>query len=140
MARSKKSDWEKVTRFLSFRPRSEKEVADYLVRKKIPLGPIIKKLKRLKLLDDREFARWFLEQRASFKPKGKMALKQELYQKGIARELVEELLAEVDEASEARKIMEKKKLLPEKMMALLARRGFSWETIKDVQREKKFFP
>lgn len=128
----KKSNWEKVLHFLSFRPRSEKEIRDYLTKKKVDPDSFITRLKHLKLLDDREFVQWLLDQRASFKPKGKKALRQELFQKGIARELVDELLADVDEIAEAEKILVKKKLPPDKMTAYLARRGFSWSTIKTV--------
>lgn len=139
MARQRKSNLlEQVYRFLAFRPRSEREVEDYLVRKKSGVDERVKILKRLKqgnFLNDEEFAKWFVDQRARLKPEGRWALKQELGRKGVKREIVERVLQEVDEVVEARKVVEKKKLAPGKMIALLARRGFSWETIRVVQQQ-----
>jgi regulatory protein len=103
-----------------------------LIHKQINPQPLVRRLKRLKLLDDEEFARWWLEQRASFRPKGKKALRQELLQKGLERSLIEELLAEVNEVAEAQKILPKKRLSPDKLASHLARQGFSWPTIKTV--------
>lgn len=135
MVKPKKSNWERVLRFLTFRPRSQKEVEDYLDRKRVdPVDKLklLKRLKQLDFLDDEEFAQWLIEQRARLKPKGKRALKQELCQKGIKPEIVEKVLSAVDEVAEAKKMAEKKRLAPEKMRSLLMRRGFSWETIKTV--------
>jgi regulatory protein len=134
--RQKKSNWEKVLRFLTFRPRSQKEVENYLDRKRVdPVDKLklLKRLKQLNFLNDEEFAQWLIEQRARLKPKGKRALRQELRQKGIKPEIVEKALQAVNEVVEAKKIVAKKKLAAEKMAALLVRRGFSWETIKTVQ-------
>lgn len=136
---------DKVYRFISFRPRSEKEVSLYLKKRKISLvdqEKIFALLKEQKLLDDEGFVHWWIEQRAAFRPKGKRGLTYELRQKGIDRNLVQRVLNQtVDEFSLASAVFEKKKknyqnLLPEefrqKIIAILARRGFSWETIKKV--------
>ncbi len=62
-------------RYLSYRPRSEKEVFDYLMLKTKNLklenieelvGRIITKLKKVKFLVDREFARFWVELRTKF--------------------------------------------------------------------------
>ena len=125
---------DKAYRFLSFRPRSEKEIKDYLKKKKTParfVQKIIDELKRQKLVDDLEFSRWWIEQRNTFRPKGKIALKIELRQKGVTREIMEEVIEEmVDEFALAKKVFQKKKS-PD----FLARRGFSWSTIKKVLDE-----
>ena len=59
-------------RFLSFRPRSEKELSDYLTKKKcddLTSKRIIEsRLKKINLLDDEEFAKWWIEQRTLIKP------------------------------------------------------------------------
>ena len=92
-------------RFLSFRPRSEKEMRDYLTRKlskaksssagkksaEEPLiTRIIESLKRDKFINDEEFVRWWVEQRMLLKPKAWRVIKYELKQKGLSEELIEE--------------------------------------------------
>jgi regulatory protein len=129
---------------ISRRPRSEKEIRDYLKRKKSSLKiteSIIKKLKQLKQINDQEFASWWVEQRTTFRPKGKFGLMMELRQKGIEKETIEKAIGKVNELPLAEKLIQKKaksfKNLPrevvyQKLTAYLARRGFSWETIKVV--------
>jgi regulatory protein len=135
--------FQKALKFFSYRPRSEKELIDYLKKKRTSSGLIdktIQKLKKLKLINDQEFAVWWLEQRSTFRPRGKRALRAELFKKGIDREIIETVLEKtVDELKLAQKAAGKKlktlsKLPPdqfqEKMTGFLARNGFSWETIK----------
>jgi len=140
---------DKVYRFLSLRPRSEKEVADYLKKRKISSSDfekIFKILKEQKLVDDWEFVKWWLEQRETFKPKGKIALRAELKQKGIAEEIIEKALAQINEESLAKKALAKKakvyqRLSPEeffrKISQFLSYRGFSWQTIEKVAKKFK---
>jgi regulatory protein len=141
----------KVYRFLSYRPRSEKEILDYLARNEIgPLSTdvVIETLKRQKYLDDEEFARWWVEQRTKFRPRGKRILRAELFKKGISEEVIEETLASQLPDSEVKELVlkaaQKKQLhyrgldqqeFRRKTTAFLARRGFDWETIKEVLDE-----
>ncbi len=139
---------DKSVRFLSYRPRSEKEIRDYLKKKKVLPKLVIwvmKKLKGQRLLDDQAFAEWWVEQRSSFRPRGARALRVELRQKGIDQEMIEETVSRlVKELPLARKVAQKKmrvyrrlegREFREKMAAFLGRRGFSWETIKKVLAE-----
>ena len=99
----------------------------------------------LGLVDDEAFVDWWLEQRATFRPKGKRALQMELRFKGIDRDLIERSLAEkVDEEALAKKSFLKKipslKNLPlevqkKKLIGFLSRRGFSWEIIRKTLDE-----
>lgn len=135
---------DKVYRFLSYRPRSEKEIKDYLKKKNVGLKveeAVLVRLKKLKLVDDQEFARWWIDSRSKGKPKGKIVLQRELWQKGIEREIAQKLLGKQDELTLAQKAAAKKlksfKNLPrrefyQKMGAYLVRRGFEWETAKSV--------
>lgn len=140
---------EKVFKFLSYRPRSQKETRDYLAKKKIDLQEsesIIQELTRNKYLDDEEFTRWWIEQRISFRPRGLRLLKIELKQKGINNELIDKMIYDLrfknyDELELAKKLIEKRleryQNLPleekkQKLAAFLARRGFDWETIKET--------
>ena len=139
---------EQIYRFLSYRPRSEKEIYDYLGKKKLKdEEKIIKKLKEEKLIDDLEFARWFLEQRQTFRPKGSYALRQELRQKGIGEKIIDQVLPNrEEELSLAKKALAKaeKKYASflgrekkEKLIAYLRRRGFSWEVVKKAVDERE---
>ncbi len=137
---------DKVLRFATVRPRSEKETRDYFKRKKYHISiydHLLEKLKHFELLDDMKFARWWVEQRESFKPKPKRILKIELTKKGIVREIIDEVLGEakVDEEKMARDLIERKaykwkglepRLARQKMSQYLAGKGFSWEIIKNV--------
>ncbi len=139
--------YDRALNFLSYRPRSEKELQDWFKKKKVGSETqklIEKKLNRLGYLDDREFARWWVEQRLTFRPFGKRRLALELRQKGINQEMVEEELGKLEDdklielAEElVKKKMKTTKNLPylqarEKLFAFLSRRGFHWEIIKEV--------
>jgi len=135
---------DKVYRFLSFRPRSEKEIADYFKKRKIAAEltrKLFKILREQKLIDDFGFAQWWVEQRESFRPKGKIALKAELKQRGINDQIIEKILSQVDEFALAKKAVQKKikiykKLSPkefqQKIFTFLSSRGFSWQTIEKI--------
>lgn len=152
--------YNKALRFLSFRPRSEKEVRDNLAKKKSfgrGSGPseatielIIKKLKDYKFLDDLEFAKMWVQDRSLLKLKPLRVIKFELKQKGITEEIIEQVLSDSKEdekdLEKAKKIIDKKisKYLPagrqvkglekqkirEKLGRFLASRGFDYDTIK----------
>ncbi len=140
-------------RLLSFRPRSIAEISaklrKYCIRRNFPDAlylEVIEDLKQQKFLDDESFVRWWKQQRQSSKPKGLHAIKMELLQKGIDKDLIEPVLDEKTEegASEYdlairvvnRKIDALKNLSAEKrkikIRDMLARRGFDWETIRKV--------
>lgn len=139
-------------KLLSFRPRTIKEIRTRLVqfsiKRRIDAELVDKLLEDLishGLVDDREFVNWWIEQRDSFRPKGKKALQMELRSKGIATEIIEEVLnlkkSDEEEFFLAQKVISKKmslyrSLSTEKMKikvsSLLLRRGFSWEIIYKV--------
>jgi len=137
---------DKLLRFATLRPRSEKEIKDWLKRKKVHESlnkDLFIRLKRLDLTDDEKFARWWVEQRRLFKPRGKRALEMELRVKGIKKEVISQVLSDskVDEEKVARELLDKKaykwKNLPgreaqQKMGQFLARKGFGWEAIEKV--------
>lgn len=141
---------DKAVRFLSSRPRSEKEVKDYLYKKR-PRDEelrerVLVELRALDLVDDREFVRWWLEQRATFRPRGEMLLVAELLRKGIDKDLIEMTVkGKIKELPLARKVISRKEKalsgLPffkkrKKIGDFLLRRGFSYETVKKILDEK----
>lgn len=124
--------------FLSFRPRSEWEIRTRLKLKKASnIEEVIQKLQSLGQVDDVAFAKWFVDQRRTYKPKGKRALVSELLQKGVAKKIIDQaLVGDVSELQQAQALAEKKfakkELDPEKVSRFLVSRGFDWETIKSV--------
>jgi regulatory protein len=135
-------------RFLSFRPRSEKELRDYLTKKKcddLTAKRIIESLTRDKFLNDEEFVRWWVEQRTILKPKASRVIKFELKQKGISDELINDeglMINDNLDFDNALKLAEKKLRtihdqankfkVKEKLGRFLASKGFDWDTIKEV--------
>lgn len=148
----KENEYQKVydqaLKFLSYRPRSEKEMFDWFKRKEVGTEVqklVLVKLKERNFIDDEEFARWWIEQRLNFRPLGLRLLARELQLKGIGREIIEKQTASlnesVNEEQMARKLIEKKikawaGLLPkerqQKLIGFLGRRGFSWEIIRQL--------
>lgn len=149
----------KAIHFLSFRPRSSKEVRENLqktiAKRKLPIDvekehqayipKIIDKLTEQKFLNDYTFAAWWIEQRSRNKPKSQMLLKMELKQKGIGEDIIASVLSDeeiqtiADDFVLAKKIVEKKihryndlsrQDVYKKLGGLLARRGFSWDVVK----------
>ena len=144
----------KLLRFATLRPRSKKEVQTWFIKHKVQLSlhkNLLNKLKNLKLLDDKKFAQWWVEQRTNFRPKGKWVLKAELRQKGIARDLIDETIEKLNlnEEKIAINLLEKKiyrwknmdkNEAKAKMGQFLARKGFGWNAIRsaiDQLLEKK---
>lgn len=137
---------DKLLRFAMVRPRSEKEIKDYFKRKEVHeslYDELLERLRHFELLDDAKFAKWWVEQRIEFKSKSKRVIKQELLQKGVDRNIIDDILEEtkIDEEKMARDLIEKKmykwkNLEPreakQKMSQYLVGKGFSWEIIEKV--------
>ena len=140
---------DKLLKFATLRPRSEKEIKDWFKRKKVHESihkELFNRLKRLELLDDAQFALWWVGQRNQFKPRGKRALESELRMKGIKKEVIAAALSEfkIDEVKIAKALLAKKAYkwqhLPsrdgrQKMAQFLARKGFNWEIIEKVLKK-----
>jgi regulatory protein len=129
---------------LSYRPRSSEEIRRNLNGKDFSQQAIETALQRLEnvgLVDDLEFARYWVEQRRDFKPRGSAMLQHELRQKGISRQIIDQVLLTVDEESladrAARAWLEgKRNLDPEdakrKLHGYLVRRGFAYSVVRET--------
>lgn len=136
--------------FLKFRPRTKKEVSDYLKKlaEKLHFSEDVEKkavlrLEELGYLNDEEFIGWFVRARGLLKPKSQRMLTLELKKHGVSREDVDAFFEfkPIDEQALSTKALIKrwarwKSLSPkerfEKASSFLARRGFSWDTIKST--------
>lgn len=138
--------YNRAVRYLARRPRSESELRTYLQGKGYEDGTIDSVLARLRergYVDDSEFARFWVENRNRFRPRGGRALRHELRQKGVEQETIEDTLAEQDEETAAYTAIEPK--LPrwaelerqdfeQKVLGFLARRGFGFGVSRSVAR------
>lgn len=138
---------ERALRLLARRPYSGAEIARNLRRHKVDdaiIQNVIDDLTEAKLIDDDAFAAYWVEQRENFRPRSRMALRQELSQKGIEREIVAEALSEIDEAEAARRVAQKQagrwRGLPEaewraKLTRYLMRQGYPYDVVSEVVTE-----
>nr|WP_255570111.1 regulatory protein RecX [Cohnella sp. CFH 77786] len=84
---------------LERKARTSKELSDALKRKGYPADVIQSCLKRLqsrRMLDDSAYARRYTEQRAAGQRKGRRLIRQELLQRGVAKEDADKALGELD--------------------------------------------
>ncbi|MGC9523697.1 MAG: RecX family transcriptional regulator [Anaerolineae bacterium] len=136
--------------YLSYRPRSERELRDYLFDKGYAEGiveAVIDRLQRVDLIDDVAFARYWCENRARFRPRGKRMLRYELSQKGVPSAAIEEALEDYDEVAAVQNVAEgqarRLKHLPpdqfqRRLFERLARRGFSYDLIQETLATQDF--
>lgn len=139
-------------RFLAPRPRSRAEVRRRLLaprRNREPADPAavertLDRLESLGVLDDAQFAAFWVENRERFSPRSARAMGQELRLRGVSRETVE--TAADPEQDEARALAAARQRLravaraeyPEfraRLAQFLLRRGFSYEIARATVRQ-----
>lgn len=130
--------------FLSYRARSESEIRQNLSKHEIPQDVIEQTLERLRenqLADDKQFARAWIENRNTFRPRSRRALQMELRQKGLSDEASQSALEGLDEEAlayeaglkKARRLQsEEWSEFRKKLSEHLARRGFPYSVIASV--------
>lgn len=154
--------------YVMMRPHSGREVKDYLYKKtlskkrvtsheprgasgrtvvEIPGVPkevaerVYERLVEKRYIDDEKFARWWVENRNLRKGSSLRKMSVELRAKGVAGEIIEQVLSETDRSDEtelAKIIAKKRNKYPDdqKLMQYLARQGFSYDDIKSVLSEE----
>ena len=135
---------ERALTLLSYRPRSADEIRQRLGAAGFSEDAVAAAIERLTsagLLDDLAFARYWVESRGQFSPRGARALRFELRRKGIPDAVATEALGDLDEAALAyhvgRKRLERLRHLDEaaqrkRLGDYLHRRGFSYEIVSEV--------
>ncbi len=141
-------------RFLSSRPRTERELRTKLREKEFSeeeITAVIEDLRRTGLLNDREFARMAVRDAKKLRPVAAPLLRRKLILLGVNPATVDDVLAEelpaADQRAVARELAarflakagaagrQQPEKLRSRLSGFLARRGFPWETIRDVIRE-----
>ena len=146
------------------RPHSEKEIRDYLWKKtlnrklknhktgkfydkkgvsKLSVEQVLDRLIEKKYINDEKFARFWIENRNQRKGSSIKKLKSELFSKGVSSEIIEQILenSKRNDSEEIQKIIAKKakKYSDEKkLVAYLARQGFSYDEIKKALSKDEF--
>ncbi len=138
---------DRAVRLLARRPYSKAELRRYLAKKDVPNAVVqatLAKLERLGYVDDRAFADYWVENRERFRPRGLRALRYELRQKGIAAEIVEAALQNVDPHASAYRAAQTytrrlrglaRRDAQNKLAAFLQRRGFAYAVVREVVEE-----
>jgi regulatory protein len=136
-------------RFLESRPRSVAEVRARLGRKDFApeaIDAAITRLAELELLDDAAFARYWVENRQAYRPRGAGALRDELRRKGIDADVTAQVLSDEaltgDESASAwglaRAALGKyagsrdRNAFTRRMSSYLQRRGYTFEIIRPI--------
>jgi regulatory protein len=84
--------------YLSYRPRSSKEVIFHLTKKGFErecAESVTRHLQTVKMIDDNQFARTFVRDRLKRKPTGQALLRQQLLTKGISPAAADKVLTEL---------------------------------------------
>jgi regulatory protein len=135
---------EKIAQLLNYRPRSSTEVRKNLEKHGYDpevIEQVLERLGRSGLVNDRQFAQTWVDNRSEFRPRGRRLLNMELRQKGLDDEAIESALSELDEEQlayqAALKYQRKLQDLPKpdfrrKLAGFLARRGFGYAVIEPV--------
>lgn len=132
---------------LSRRPRSRRELERYLAGKDgspDEIEAVLARLEKAGYMDDLAFASFWVENRERFRPKGKRAIRYELRQKGVNETIIDQALEEldVDEVESAYRAAQKRLRRLEviedrwefrrRLGDYLGRRGFGWDTVREV--------
>ncbi|MCC6170019.1 MAG: RecX family transcriptional regulator [Caldilineaceae bacterium] len=136
--------YQRGLRYLGIRPRSEQEMATYLAGKGYVEEVTAAALARLRArgyVDDAAFARYWVDNRTRFRPRGTRALRYELRQKGLDSPTIDEALEEQDEDAAAwaaaapmaaRWAGLPREEFDRKLIGFLARRGFNYAICRRV--------
>lgn len=136
--------YQRALRYLGMRPRSENEMTTYLAGKGYPEEVIAAVLARLRgrgYVDDAAFARFWVDNRTRFRPRGARALRYELRQKGVDSPTIDEALEDQDEEASAWAAAESKagrwgdlprEEFDKKLIAFLARRGYAYAVCRRI--------
>ncbi len=139
---------ERMHRLWNIRQRSEKEVRDYFRNKQLSqmvIDAVVEVLKKKGMINDLEFAKAWVESRRRSRQKGIRAIKQELYQKGIDKEIIEEVVSyqssAISEETLAKEALEKKMRIwknldpqkfKQKATEYLLRKGFEYYLVREI--------
>lgn len=139
-------------RLLTVRPRSRAELLQRLRADGVDeqmARRVLDRMEQVQLVDDASFAQAWVRSRQQFSGRGRRALVVELQRKGVAEELIQGALGEVDDEAEharARELLRRKlrstagqgpatpAATARRLTGLLARRGFAPDVVRSAVR------
>lgn len=141
--------YQRVLQLFNRRPRTEKEIRDYLAKFELSdeqKDTMIQRLIELRMVNDEKYAQMWVESRNLFRPKSKSHLKMELRRKGIDDEAIADAIEDTDDRDTAMRLAQKKartlssrNLEPlefkKKMYNYLISRGFSYDIVSGIVDE-----
>ncbi len=140
--------FQKALHLLSFRARTEHEIRVRLAKYEFDedvIDMVIQRMVERDYLNDQRFAEEWVENRTTFRPRGRRLLQRELQQKRVNEAKIQQALESLPSEAElalqaAQKHVSKIKAndrntFQRKLYAYLARRGFLYEDIKPVINE-----
>ena len=137
--------YQRAIRFIGYRMRSNSEINKYLEQlgiSEVNIESVINRLKRTGLLDDKQFAQMWVDNRNEFRPRSHRMLFVELKKKRIHPDIINQVLEDTISDEElafkaAENQLRKYRNLEwqdfrRKLSSYLARRGFSYSIINPV--------
>lgn len=133
-----------AARFISYRPRSESEIRQRLLRHGFDADTVertMAKLKDLGLADDAEFARFWIENREAFRPRSQRMAKMELKRKGLETDIIDQAVSIINDRESAyRAATDRVRRLSaidyrefrRRLGEYLGRRGYNYGIIKEI--------
>lgn len=141
-------------KLVSIRPRSEKELRTFLIQKvkkwkitnETVIEQVISRLSELDYVNDYKFTQWWIDISYKTRHKGERIVKAELFQKGVSRDIIEELInkpenRESSDPAPIHQLMYKKLSLlkaeppirrKHKLFQYLIGRGYNSDTVKKI--------
>jgi regulatory protein len=139
--------YKRAVRLIDHRPRSIAEVRRRMERQGVApdlVEKVIEQLTAVGLLDDAEFARLWVENRETFRPRSHQMLRYELRQKGLDEKTIAPALEQVDEEQSAHRLALGRgrrlshldwSAFRQKLTGYLARRGYPYDIIRRAVQE-----
>jgi regulatory protein len=142
---AQESAYQKSIKFIGYRIRTSSEVEKHLRKKGIEsqvIRSVVERLEMSGLLNDESFAKNWIENRNEFRPRSHRLLASELRNKGVNSEIIQNVIESTTPEDELAYLAAKKRIrryehlewqdFQRKLGSFLARRGFSYSTIKPV--------
>lgn len=140
--------YQRSLKLLNFRARSEHEIRTRLLKygcDEEVIGQVIVRLTEKGYVNDRRFAEDWVENRTTFRPRGRKLLRIELQQKNLDKDQIESAMNDLPDEEEiareaARKYSARLQGLDEqtfkkRLYGFLIRRGFQYEDFKVIMEE-----
>jgi regulatory protein len=140
-----------ASRYLAYRPRSESELRQRLLKRGFNaevIGTVVAELAEKGLVNDAAFARFWKENRDTFSPRSRWLVSAELRQKGVATDVIEQVTGQADDGQSAYRAARRKagrlplgdyQVFRRRLGDFLRRRGYDYgvvqETVAGLWRE-----